>query len=365
MPRETQFRAGSVIYFQGDEADTIFLLKKGGVDLVYQNIESGEDQRDAVVLGEFFGESSALGRYRREENAAASLDSTVMIFTVNEFERLAMSNARIMMKMLRVFSNQLRRVHKKVADLTESGAESPEDGLFHIGEYYLKNRRFSHARHVFSRYLTYYPVGKYTAQAAKCLEGAEALANKYDGGAPAGGAGAAAPKSAAVRPGAPREQAAPQEPAAASSPSAAAAPDAAAASGAASPGAAVDNAKPYYDALSLISQKKYQDAYGAFKKIIEAAADEEYTEKSYFDMGRCLFFMEKYEDCIKFFTQMLMKYPQHPSMAEVLFFIGQSHEKQERSAQAVSFYKKALALASNEEGGIRNQVKKALKSLEH
>jgi TolA-binding protein len=324
-----QFSAGSVIYFKGDEASTIFLLKRGRVNLVYQNFESGEDQHDAVAVGEFFGVRSALGKYRREENAAAMLDSVVMIFSTAEFEQLAMSNSRIMMRMLKVFSNELRRVHKKVADLTESAAESPEDGLFHTGEYYLKNRRFSLARHIFGRYLTYYPSGKHASLAERYLTAAESLNPNLN----AGPAEAATPRPPAP-PGPPAQE------------------------------ALGDAVKSYYDALSLMSRKMYQQAYTALKTIINEGTDEQYTTKSYFDMGRCLFFLQRYDDCISFFTQMLIKYPRHPSLAETLYYLGQSHGKAGRPEQAAGFYRKALALAPDGEGGLRGTIRQALAALE-
>ncbi|GAB1484943.1 hypothetical protein MASR2M78_37610 [Treponema sp.] len=121
--------------------------------------------------GEFFGVKSAMGRYPREENALVLQDSAVVSFTVPEFEQLAMTNIRIVMKMLKVFSNQLRRIHKQVSNLLKTEEQqSPEIGLFKVGEYYLKNRQYAQAKYVFGRYLTYYPAGKMAAQAAKFVE---------------------------------------------------------------------------------------------------------------------------------------------------------------------------------------------------
>jgi cAMP-binding proteins - catabolite gene activator and regulatory subunit of cAMP-dependent protein kinases len=113
MPKPAQYRSGSLIYFKGDPAEKIYILQSGKVSLVYQDIETGADVRDSVQPGEFFGVKSALGRYAREENAVALSDTSVMIFTVPEFEAVAMANTRIIMKMLKVFSNQMRRVHKR------------------------------------------------------------------------------------------------------------------------------------------------------------------------------------------------------------------------------------------------------------
>ena len=182
MPKPAQYRSGSVIYFQGDPADKIYILQTGKVSLVYQDIETGADVKDPVQPGEFFGVKSALGRYTREENAYALSDTTVMIFTVPEFEAMAMANSRIIMKMLKVFSNQMRRVHKQVSKVMAKEEQQPADGLFHLGEFYLKNKRFSQAKHVFSRYLTFYPSGKDAIQATKNLEIAESSISRFGDG---------------------------------------------------------------------------------------------------------------------------------------------------------------------------------------
>ena len=190
MPKPLQYGSGSLIYFNGDPADKIFILQNGKVSLVYQDVETGADIKDAVQPGEFFGVKSALGRYPREENAVALSDTTVMAFTVPEFETVAMANSRIIMKMLKVFSNQMRRVHKQVSKLMAKEEESPADGLFNVGEFYLRNKRFSHARYVFSRYLTFYPSGKNAAQATKNLEIAENAMSRFgDGKGPGASSG--------------------------------------------------------------------------------------------------------------------------------------------------------------------------------
>jgi len=343
MPAPLQYRSGSVIYFQGDAAEKIFILQSGQVNLGYQDIETGEDVHDTVQPGEFFGVKSALGRYPREENAMAVRDTVVMALTVPEFEALTQTNTRIIMKMLKVFSNQLRRVHHQVSNLLEKTEESPERGLYNVGEYYLKNRRFAQARYVFSRYLTYYPSGYNAAQAAKNLEIIEAQSG-----------GRSVPQSV-LGP----------------APSAASASLAAPASSA--PASAVslvsnspqtgDSSKAYYDAVSMISQEKYQQAYLAFKKIVDANEDEEYVAKSAYEMGRCLFLLNKFDDCIKYFTAMITKYPRHPDLGSSLYFMGQSYEKLNRKDQAVTFYKKILTMVTDEDAGIVIKSKRALKAL--
>jgi len=173
MPKPFQYKSGSLIYCRGEEADKVFILQKGKVSLVYEDIETGEDVRDPVQPGEFFGVKSSLGRYPREENAMAMDDTTVMAFTIPEFELFALSNTRIILKMLKVLSNQMRKVHNQVSSLLETEDVKPDEGLFAIGEKYLKLKRYSHAKYIFSRYLTHYPAGRKAAVAAKNLKMAE------------------------------------------------------------------------------------------------------------------------------------------------------------------------------------------------
>jgi len=348
MPKPIQYRSGSLIYFQGDAADKIFILQKGVVSLVYQDIETGQDVHDLVQPGEFFGVKSALGRFPREENAQALADTTIMAFTVSEFEALAMANTRIIMKMLKVFSNQMRRIHKQVSSLMEKEEMNPDVGLFNMGEYYIKNKRFSQAKYVFSRYLTYYPSGRNAGQAAKNLEAAEiAIARYGDGRGPAvspSSSGGHAASHSAHEPAAP--SAPPPPPPSASAPE-----------------ELSDAAKAYYDAVSFISQEKYQQAYLAFRKIADEGDDPESAARSTYEMGRCLFFMNKYDDCIKHYTTMLTKYPGHPDLRDAIFYIGQSNEKTGKTDQAAAFYKKILSMPAGDDDGTTIKAKRALKAL--
>ncbi|MDR2478071.1 MAG: cyclic nucleotide-binding domain-containing protein [Treponema sp.] len=329
MPKAFQYKTGALIYFQGDPAEKVYIVQNGKVSLVYQDIETGEDVRDQVTPGEFFGVKSALGRFPREENAIALADTTILAFTVPEFETLAMANTRIIMKMLKVFSNHMRRIHAQVASLMEKENVKPDAGLFDVGEYYLKNKRYSQAKYVFGRYLTYYPSGSCAAQAAKNLEAAESYLAQYgEGKGPPPGsvpAAAAAPAKTEDQSGA---------------------------------------ARAYYDAVSLISQEKYQQAYQDFKKIADTQDNTEWAAKSLYEMGRCLYFLEKFEESIKFYTVMLTQYPRHPDIRDTMFYIGQANEHLGKKEQAAAFYKKILSMPAGEDDGTTVKTKRALKAME-
>jgi TolA-binding protein len=343
MPKTLRYRDGAVVYFQGEtSAEKIYLLQSGRITLSYQDIETGEDLTDLVQPGEFFGVKAALGRYPEEENAIISQESTILVFSVPEFEQLVSSNTRIIMKMLKVFSKELRRVHRQTSNIMEKEGydpEDPEQGLFNVGQYYLKNRRIPQAQYIFGRYLTYYPSGKNAAQAARNLQFMQGE------------------KSSSLR-----AEAVPI----AASPSAVAPATAAAIKRKSSIGQIVrenDGDKAYYDAVSLVSQGKFQQAFTALQAILDANDNPELVAKSHYEIGRCLFMMNKFDECVRHFTTMITNYPKHPNLEDALFFMAQSHENRGKKEMAEVFYKKILSMVPNGDEPVNIKARKALAAL--
>ncbi len=328
-PKAIQYRTNSIIYFKGDQSEKIYILNSGKVSLNYLDIETGQDLHDLIKTGEFFGVKSALGRYQREENALVLIDSVVVAFTVPEFEQLVAKNTRIITKMLKVFSNQLRRIHKQVKNLLYSDDHvNPETGLFRIGEYYLKNKQYSQTIYAFGRYLVYYPSGKHSSEATKNLELAESYLTQFGQGK---GPSASNTKKAV------RQSQSSDE----------------------LPGVA----KKYYFALSLITKQNYQEALDEFKSIVESNEDVEYVSKSWYEIGRCFFFLGKFQNSIGVFTNIIKNYPKHPDLNEVIFFIADSNRQLGEATKALGLYKKLLSLVS-ESDSLYRKAKKAIRELE-
>ncbi|MBN2050705.1 MAG: tetratricopeptide repeat protein [Spirochaetales bacterium] len=321
MPKAVQYKANSIVYFQGDINENVYILKTGKVGLRYSDIETGQEINDLIQTGEFFGVKSALGKYPREETAIVLQDSAMLVFTVPEFEQVCLNNTRIIMKMLRIFSNQLRRIHKQVRNLISSGEQlNPETGLFRIGEYYNNRGNFKQAMYAFRRYLTYYPTGKYANEATENLQRAE---GKVQAGAGRSPSSSSAPASG-------REMS--------------------------------DIAKSYYNAVSLFSQQKLPEALKEFQKIINESDSAEYSAKSHFEIGRCFFALNDFDRCIQHYTAMIQKYPKHPDLVEALFFVGNCYEKKKDMAKAGSFYSKILSMAQDDTPVYR-KAKRALDGL--
>jgi len=76
-----------------------------------------------------------------------------------------------------------------------------------------------------------------------------------------------------------------------------------------------------------------------------------------------MYLLGKYDDCIKYYTGMITKYPRHPELGNSLFFMGQSYEKLGRKDQAATFYKKILSMNTDEDEAVHVKAKRALKTL--
>jgi CRP-like cAMP-binding protein len=334
VPKATQFKTNSVIYFQGDLGDKIFILKSGRVLLKSQDIETGEEIKELIATGEFFGVKSALGKYPRDETALVLADADVLLFSVPEFEQLVLSNTRIIMKMLKVFSNQLRHIHGKVQTLISKADQAdPETGLYSIGEYYFNNRQYKQAIYAFSRYLTYYPSGRFSNNVASLLNQAEGGVAKTDSTALFAAAGASLENAAPSRP--------------------------------LPPSAAEEDltARGFFEAVSLANQEKYPEAYKIFQKIVASNSDPEHAAKAEFEMGRCLVMTSRWDEAIRHLTGLIQKYPKHPDLKDALYLIGRSYQGKNDLTWARNFYQKILGLSSEDEP-VAVKTRRALREIE-
>ena len=316
------YKAGSIIYFIGDIGDNIYVLKSGAVSLIYHSIDTGDEVRDTIKNGEFFGVKSALAKRPREETALVIKPSQVLVLTTAEFELLVTKNVTVIQNFLRVFSNQLRRVGKQVHSfLDDSDTGDSQAELFKIGEYYLKNHKYQQALYVYQAYLKYYAKGNYASQAKERIN---AIKDAMEGKGTE--TYAAISQEPEVTPSATEIEIDEQG---------------------ADTGESLDVATKYYDGVSLFSQEKYEEAFNLFKSLHDASSADtssEYTPKIEFEMGRSLIALKRYSEAVSIFTSMIKKYPKDENLKDALYNIGVAYKGQGDKAKAVSFFQKVLKM---------------------
>lgn len=342
MPTIRNYKEGSVIYFENDKGDEIYILKSGKILLTSTQIDTGEEIKEVIQEGEFFGVKSVLGHYRREETAQVIAPSVVIVLSLEEFENMMSKNFALVMKMLKVFSNQLRRIGKKVKELMMKGEDRmPATELFYIGEYYLKNHKNKQAIYAYKKYIECYPNGQFVASAMERIKIAET--------------GGMIPSTTGLRPEtieSPSTHETIEKKEDETKP--------------VSEG--IDIAKKYYEALSLFSQEKYNEAIEIHKTIIaqkqfKDEATAKFVEKSYFELGRCQMKLEQYQDAIDTYTNMIKRYPRTESMKEALFNIGNCYELLQNYQKAINFYQKVVSMPPKE--SINAKAKKLLEDLQN
>ncbi len=173
-PVARKYKKGSIIYFEGDISDEIFILKGGKVILISLIVETGMETSEELKPGEFFGVKSSLGHFPREETAQTLTDAEVLVMKPAEFELLMSKNFRLVMKMLKVFSNQLRSVGKRVRDiLGDTDLKIPSTELLKLAEYYYEHNKLDYARFVYEKFLKLYPESRFRDRAELMLKSLE------------------------------------------------------------------------------------------------------------------------------------------------------------------------------------------------
>ena len=117
LVRERSFPKGSVIVFEDDPGDALYLVAKGQVKVVL----IGEDGREVIlsVLGEgnFFGEMSLIDEKPRSATVIAMVDSAVLVLRREDFQARLRTSPEIAIALLRELSRRLRRADEKIGSL--------------------------------------------------------------------------------------------------------------------------------------------------------------------------------------------------------------------------------------------------------
>ncbi len=173
------YTKGSIIYFAGDRDERVFILQKGCVVITSTDIETNLPVTEQIKTGEFFGVKSALGHFPREETATVLTDSTCLSLTVQEFESIFSSNKALIMKMLRVFSNQLRQIHKKTEEILNKDLTiNQQSGMLSVAQAFYDDENWRSAADVCLNYLKRYPTAANKEAVAKMYTTANARAQK-------------------------------------------------------------------------------------------------------------------------------------------------------------------------------------------
>ena len=117
LTREKAYPKGSVILFEDDPGDSLYLVREGRVKVVLV----GEDGREVILgvlePGAHFGELALIDDQPRSAHVIAMEDSQLLILRREDFRRRVEANPSVAWALLMELSRRLRRADQKIGGL--------------------------------------------------------------------------------------------------------------------------------------------------------------------------------------------------------------------------------------------------------
>ncbi len=117
LTRERTYPKGSVILFQGDPGDSLYVLRQGRAKVVL----IGEDGREVILgvlePGAHFGELALIDDQPRSAHVIAMEDSQLLILRREDFRRRVEAKPSVAWALLTELSRRLRRADQKIGGL--------------------------------------------------------------------------------------------------------------------------------------------------------------------------------------------------------------------------------------------------------
>lgn len=117
MVRERPYPRHSVIVFEDDPGDALFIVAAGRVKVVL----IGEDGREVILAvleaGDFFGELALIDDEPRSAHVIAMDDARLLVLRRDDFQRALEGHPRLALGLLRTLSRRLRRADDQIGSL--------------------------------------------------------------------------------------------------------------------------------------------------------------------------------------------------------------------------------------------------------
>ncbi len=119
---KVSFRAGQVIFKEGDVGDGVYVVEEGGVEISANS--NGEEGRILSRLKprNFFGEMAVLDDQPRSATATAEVDSILSFIPRDEMLRALKQSPELLIALAREFSNRMRQFDRRfIEEIFEAG----------------------------------------------------------------------------------------------------------------------------------------------------------------------------------------------------------------------------------------------------
>lgn len=117
VTREREYPRNSVILFEDDPGDALYVVSSGQVKVVL----IGEDGREVILSvlgdGDFFGDMSLIDDEPRSAHVIAMKDSRLLVLRRDDFQQQIQQHPDLALKLLKVMVQRLRRADVKIGGL--------------------------------------------------------------------------------------------------------------------------------------------------------------------------------------------------------------------------------------------------------
>ncbi len=150
------YKAGSLVFFKGEKAEKIYLLKSGVACSLFISSDTGREDSEDLKIGEFFGIVSVFGNSYQNDTVQCITDCSIIVLSMVEFEFLVSKNPEIIIKILKTFSKDLRTINEKKNFLVNDNVSKPTqaEGFLSMGDFYYDNANFDHALYAYEKFLS-------------------------------------------------------------------------------------------------------------------------------------------------------------------------------------------------------------------
>lgn len=117
LVREKTYPKGSVILFEDDPGDALFIVRSGRVKVVLLSEDGREVILSLLDVGEYFGELSLIDDQPRSAHVIAMEESALLVLRREDFRRRVDASPGVAWVLLQVLSRRLRRADEKIGSL--------------------------------------------------------------------------------------------------------------------------------------------------------------------------------------------------------------------------------------------------------
>ncbi|MEJ2157069.1 MAG: cyclic nucleotide-binding domain-containing protein, partial [Desulfobacteraceae bacterium] len=117
---EVAFSANEIVIQEGDPGDTLFLIIEGEVAVLKTETDGSELTLDHIQEGDHFGEMALFEDIPRTASIRTLKPSRMLMLHKQAFNEMVREYPQIALKICRVFSGRIRKLHQKISDIEKA-----------------------------------------------------------------------------------------------------------------------------------------------------------------------------------------------------------------------------------------------------